>query len=43
MLVLLEAQDENWDELDLMVRAFQGATMGLRYCRRAGGGGARRA
>jgi len=31
MLVLLEAQDENWDELDLMVRAFQGATMGLRY------------
>jgi 3-hydroxyacyl-CoA dehydrogenase len=31
MLVLLEAQEENWDELDLMVRAFQGATMGLRY------------
>ena len=31
MLVLLEAQDENWDELDLMVRAFQGATMALRY------------
>ena len=31
MLVLLEAQDENWDELDVMVRAFQGATMGLRY------------
>ena len=31
MLVLLEAQDENWDELDLMVRAFQGAMMGLRY------------
>jgi len=31
MLVLLEARDENWDELDLMVRAFQGATMGLRY------------
>jgi 3-hydroxyacyl-CoA dehydrogenase len=31
MLVLLEAQDENWDELDLMVRAFQGACMGLRY------------
>jgi len=31
MLVLLEAQDENWEELDLMVRAFQGATMGLRY------------
>ena len=31
MLVLLEAQDENWDEIDLMVRAFQGATMALRY------------
>ena len=31
LLVLLEAQDENWDEVDLMVRAFQGATMGLRY------------
>jgi 3-hydroxyacyl-CoA dehydrogenase len=31
MLVLLEAQDENWDEIELMVRAFQGATMGLRY------------
>ena len=31
MLVLLEAQEENWDEIDLMVRAFQGATMGLRY------------
>ena len=31
MLVLLEAQEENWDELDLMVRAFQQATMALRY------------
>ncbi|HZM97207.1 MAG TPA: 3-hydroxyacyl-CoA dehydrogenase NAD-binding domain-containing protein [Vicinamibacterales bacterium] len=31
MLVLLEAQEENWDELDLMVRTFQQATMGLRY------------
>jgi 3-hydroxyacyl-CoA dehydrogenase len=31
MLLLLEAQDENWDEVDLMVRAFQGATMALRY------------
>ena len=30
MLVLLEAQDENWDDLDLMVRAFQQATLGLR-------------
>ncbi len=31
MLVLLEAQEGNWDELDMMVRAFQQATMALRY------------
>jgi 3-hydroxyacyl-CoA dehydrogenase len=31
MLVLLEAQEENWEELDLMVRAFQQATMALQY------------
>jgi len=31
MLLLLEAQEENWDEVDLMVRAFQGATMALRH------------
>ncbi len=31
MLVLLEAQEGNWDELDLMVRGFQQATMALRY------------
>jgi 3-hydroxyacyl-CoA dehydrogenase len=31
MLVLLEAQEENWDEIDLMIRTFQQATMGLRY------------
>jgi 3-hydroxyacyl-CoA dehydrogenase len=31
MLMLMEAQDENWDELELMVRAFQQATMSLRY------------
>jgi 3-hydroxyacyl-CoA dehydrogenase len=31
MLVLLEAQEENWADLDLMVRAFQQATLGLRY------------
>ncbi|HEY7501949.1 MAG TPA: 3-hydroxyacyl-CoA dehydrogenase NAD-binding domain-containing protein [Vicinamibacterales bacterium] len=31
MLLLLESQEANWDEVDLMVRAFQGATMGLRY------------
>lgn len=31
MLVLLEAQEENWDEIDLMIRAFQQATVALRY------------
>ena len=31
MLVLLEAQEENWDEIDLVVRAFQQSVMGLRY------------
>jgi 3-hydroxyacyl-CoA dehydrogenase len=30
MLLLLEAQEGNWDEIDQMVRAFQQATMGLR-------------
>jgi 3-hydroxyacyl-CoA dehydrogenase len=31
MLLLLEAQEGNWDEIDLMVRAFQDATQALRY------------
>ena len=31
MLVLLEAQEQNWEEIDLMVRAFQSAVTGLRY------------
>jgi 3-hydroxyacyl-CoA dehydrogenase len=31
MLLLLEAQDENWDEIDTMIRTFQRATTGLRY------------
>ena len=31
MLLLLEAQEGNWDEVDLMVRAFQQATMGLKH------------
>jgi 3-hydroxyacyl-CoA dehydrogenase len=30
MLVLLEAQEGNWDELDMMIRAFQQANMSLR-------------
>jgi len=34
MLLLLEAQEMNWEEIDLMVRAFQRATMALKYCRR---------
>jgi 3-hydroxyacyl-CoA dehydrogenase len=31
MLLLLEAQEGNWDEVDLMIRGFQGATMALKY------------
>jgi 3-hydroxyacyl-CoA dehydrogenase len=31
MLVLLEAQEGNWDDLNLAVRSFQNATMALRY------------
>ena len=31
MLMLMEAQEENWDELDMMARVFQNATMSLRY------------
>jgi len=31
MLLLVEAQEENWDEIDLMVRTFQSAVLGLRY------------
>jgi 3-hydroxyacyl-CoA dehydrogenase len=31
MLLLLEAQEGNWDEIDLMVRTFQGTTQALRY------------
>ena len=31
MLLLLEAQEGNWDEVDMMVRGFQGATIGLKY------------
>src|SRR5688572_15830077 len=31
MLLLLEAQEENWDDLDLIIRQFQQSTMGLRY------------
>jgi 3-hydroxyacyl-CoA dehydrogenase len=31
MLMLMEAQEENWDELDMMVRAFQASIMSVRY------------
>ena len=31
MLLLLEAQEGNWEEVDAMIRAFQKATTGLRY------------
>ncbi len=31
MLMLMEAQDENWEDLEMMARAFQSSTMSLRY------------
>lgn len=31
MLILMLAQDDNWDELDLAVRAFQSTNMALKY------------
>jgi 3-hydroxyacyl-CoA dehydrogenase len=31
MLLLMEAQEGNWDEIDLMIRTFQNTTMSLRY------------
>jgi 3-hydroxyacyl-CoA dehydrogenase len=31
MLILLEAQDQNWEEIDAMVRSFQKANMALKY------------
>ena len=31
ILVLLEAQEGNWDEIDAMIRAFQQTTMAMRY------------
>ncbi len=31
MLLLLEAQEGNWDEIDMMIRAFQGANQALRF------------
>lgn len=34
MLILLEAEEGNWPEIDLMVREFQRATMALKYARR---------
>ena len=43
MLVLLEAQEGNWDEIDLMVRTFQTHDPGAALCRRAGRRRARRA
>ena len=31
MLMLMEAQDENWEELDMIGRYFQSSVMSLRY------------
>lgn len=31
MLILMEAQDENWDDIDLMIRMFHKAMMAIKY------------
>ncbi|MFD2171726.1 3-hydroxyacyl-CoA dehydrogenase/enoyl-CoA hydratase family protein [Tumebacillus lipolyticus] len=31
MMILMEAQDDNWEEIDLVVRQFQRATMAIKY------------
>jgi 3-hydroxyacyl-CoA dehydrogenase len=33
MLLLLEAQEGNWDEIDMMVRTFQSTTSAIRYAK----------
>ncbi|MEA4901481.1 3-hydroxyacyl-CoA dehydrogenase/enoyl-CoA hydratase family protein [Desulfitobacterium sp.] len=34
MLILMAAEDEDWDELDMMVREFQRGTMALKYAKK---------
>lgn len=34
MLILMAAQEGEWDDIDMMVRGFQAATSGLRYCKK---------
>lgn len=34
MMVLMEAQDENWDELEDMVHRFQQANQAIKYCKK---------
>ena len=34
MLLLLEAQDGNWEDIDVMIRSFQKASQAMKYCKR---------
>lgn len=34
MLLLMEAQEGNWEDIDMMTRSFQRATTSLRYCQK---------
>ncbi|WP_018084507.1 3-hydroxyacyl-CoA dehydrogenase/enoyl-CoA hydratase family protein [Desulfurispora thermophila] len=34
MLVLMEAEDEEWDDLDFMIKEFQRGTMALKMCKK---------
>lgn len=34
ILILLEAEEQNWDQIDLMIRALQNETMALKYAKK---------
>lgn len=34
MLILMEAEEENWDQIDLMIRALQDQTMALKFAKK---------
>ncbi len=40
MLLLMSVQEEEWDEVDLAIRQFQGMTQAIKFSPKAGGGGA---
>src|SRR5262249_15999225 len=37
MMLMLAAQEEEWEEVDLAIRQFQGKTQAIKFCTRPGG------